>query len=170
MSINQSRCTNNASYTTCQHPSTLTDSITGGNTSNTEDYLVWNSTKRASNLLFTFPTEILVHNITLYYYTRRQTSSQTATPIELTFYAASDDYELWVDKVGTNINSVSLPERSQVTGSNFSLVPTMMRKLRVSISNANRHYQFGLSEVKFYGSDCGKLCIPLVALLCMCMS
>ena len=171
MSIDQSRCTNNASFTTCQHPSTLTDSITGGNTSNTEDYLVWNSTNQFSNLLFTFPTQIPVHTITLYYYTRKQTESQTATPIELNFYAASDDYELWVNEVGTKINSVTLlPQRSQVTSSNFILVPTMMRKLRVSMNNANGHYQLGLSEVKFYRSDCGKLCIPLVALLCKCMS
>ena len=167
MSIDQSNCTNNASYTTCQHPSTLTDSNTGGNT---EDYLVWNSTKRASNLLFTFPTEILVHTITLYYDIQREPNSQTATPIELSFYAAPDDYELWVDKPGMRINSVSLPRRPQVTSSNFSLGPPMMRKLRVLMNNANRHYQLGLSEVKFYRSDCGKLCIPLVALLCKCMS
>ena len=167
MSINQSRCTNNASYTTCQHPNTLTDTITGGNT---EDYLVWNSTNRFSRLLFTFPTEIPVHTITLYYYTRRQTSSQTATPINLIFYAAPDDYELWVNEEGMRITSVSLPKRSQVTSSNFSLGPTMMRKLRVDMNNVNRYYQFGLSEVKFYRSDCGKLCIPLVALLCKCMS
>ena len=171
MSIDQSRCTSNTAFTTCQHPSTLTDSITGGNTFNTEDYLVWNSTKQFSNLLFTFPTEILVHTITLYYYTRRETSSQIPTPIELDFYAAPDDYELWVNEVGMYINSVSLPERgSQLRSSNFSLGPTMVKKLRVSIVNANRHYQFGLSEVKFYRSDCGKLCILLVALLCKCMS
>ena len=170
MSIDQSRCINNASFTTCQHPSTLTDSITGGDT---EDYLVWNSINQFSNLLFTFPTEIPVHTITLYYYTRRQTGSQTATPIQLSFYAASDDYELWVSEVGMYINSVTLPERgSQLRSSNFSLGPTMMRKLRVSMNNVNRHYQFGLSEVKFYGCYCicGKLCIPLIALLCKCMS
>ena len=157
MSTDLSSCTNNASYTTCQHPSTLTDSITGGNT---EDYLVWNSTNQFSNLLFTFPTEVLVHNITLYYYTRRQTVSQTATPIKLFFYAAPDDYELWVNEVGMYINSVSLPETSHPRSSNFSLGPTMMRKLRVLMNNVNRHYQFGLSEVKFYRSyDCGMLCI-----------
>ena len=170
MSIDLSRCTNNTAFTTCQHPSTLTDSNTGGNTSNTEDYLVWKSADSFSNLLFTFPTQIPVHTITLYYYTRRQTDSQTATPIELNFYAAPDDYELWVNIVGMNINSVTLPESFQLRSSNFSLGPKMMRKLRVSISNANRHYQFGLSEVKFYRSDCGKLCIPMVALLCMYMS
>ena len=170
MSIDQSRCTNNASFTTCQHPSTLTDSNTGGNTSNTEDYLVWKSTNSYSNLLFTFPTEILVHTITLYYYTRKQQSSQSATPSELIFYAAPDDYELWGNEVGMRIDSVSLPGRSQVTSSNIRLGPTMMRKLRMSISNANGNYRFGLSEVKFYRSDCGKLCIPLVALLCKCMS
>ena len=165
MSINLSRCTNNTSYTTCQHPSTLIDSNTGGNTFNTEDYLVWKSTNQFSNLLFTFPTEIPVHTITLYYYTRRQTSSQTATPIELSFYAAPDDYELRVNEVGMYINSVSLPETSQVMSSKVSLGQTMismrkaMIKLRVSMSNVNRHYQFGLSEVKFYRSDCGKLCI-----------
>ena len=167
MSINQSRCTNNTAFTTCQHPSTLTDSITGGNT---EDYLVWNSTKRASNLLFTFPTEIVLDVVTLYYYTRRQTSSQSPTPIELSFYAAPDDYELWVNEVGMYINSVSLPETSHLRSGNFSLGPTMMRKLRVFMENVNRHYQLGLGEVKFYRSDCGKLCIPLVALLCKCMS
>ena len=170
MSIDLSRCTNNTAFTTCQHPSTLTDSNTGGNTSNTEDYLLWNSTNQFSNLLFTFPTEIPVHTITLYYNTRRQTDSQTATLITLSFYAASDDYELWVNEVGMYINSVPLQERSQVTSSNFSLGPTRTRKLRVSITNSNRHYQLGLSEVKFYRSDCGKLCIPLVALLCKCMS
>ena len=169
-SIDQSNCTNNASFTTCQHPSTLTDSITGGNTSNTEDYLVWKSTKTASDLLFTFPTEIRVHTITLYYYTRRQTGSQSPKSIVLNFYAASDDYELWVNEEGMYINSVSLPERPHLRSSNFSLVPKMMRKLRVRMNNVNRHYQLGLSEVKFYRSDCGKLCKPLVALLCMCKS
>ena len=65
MSIDLSRCTNNPAYTTCQHPSTLTDSITGGYTSNTEDYLVWKSTNRDSNLLFTFPTEIVLEFVRL---------------------------------------------------------------------------------------------------------
>ena len=167
MSINQSRCTNNTTFTTCQHPSTLTDSITGGSAFNTEDYLVWKSTIHFSNLLFTFPTEILVHTITLYYYTRRQTDPQTATPITFDFYAAPDDYELWVNEVGSNISPSPSPStlsgRSPVTiaSSNFSLGPTMLRKLRVSITNANGNYRFGLSEVKFYRSDCGKLCIPL---------
>ena len=123
-------------------------------------------------LLFTFPTQIPVHTITLYYYTRRQTDSPTAIPIKLSFFAAPNDYELWVGKVGIKISPSpsTLPERSQVKSSNFSLGPTMMIKLRVSMSNVNRHYQLGLSEVKFYRSDCGKLCIPLVALLCKCMS
>ena len=107
MSIDQSRCINNTAYTTCQHPSTLTDSTTGGNAFNTEDYLVWNSTKTASNLLFTFPTEILVHTITLYYDIRRQTDSQT---IKLSFYAAPDDYELWVMKKARKLTLSHYPK------------------------------------------------------------
>ena len=79
-------------------------------------------------------------------------------------------HQLWVNEEGININSVTLPERPHLRSSNFSLGPTMMRKLRVLMNNANRHYQLGLSEVKFYRSDCGKLYIPLVALLCKCMS
>ena len=58
MTIDLSRCTRDTMHSTCQHPSTLTDSNTGGNTFNTEDYLVWKTTNKFSRLLFTFPTEM----------------------------------------------------------------------------------------------------------------
>ena len=162
MTIDQSNCTNNTAFTTCQHPSTLTDSNTGGNTSNTEDYLVWKSTDRFSRLLFTFHTEIILHAITLYYFVDREPS--TANPL-LEFLAVSDEFKIEASTPSEDeiINSVTLCERGPYPRNrSFVVDPAETNKLLV-----NKHgngYRFGLSEVEFF-TDCGTLHILLYAVL-----
>ena len=92
MTIDLSRCTSDTMHSTCQHPSTLTDSNTGGNTFNTEDYLVWKTTNKFSRLLFTFPTEISLHNITLHSYIERESNDDAS--VRLKFFAIPDEFEL----------------------------------------------------------------------------
>ena len=156
-SINQSRCTNNTSFTTCQHPSTLTDSNTGGNTSNTEDYLVWKSTNQFSRLLFTFPTEIVLELVRLYYYIDRQELFNAIVRLE--FLAVPEEFMLGGNMPdSTSILNASLRSTSGPSKT-FSLQSTMTRKLLVTKSNV--YYLFAASEVKFYtySSDCGKCCL-----------
>ena len=156
MSIDLSRCTNNASYTTCQHPSTLTDSNTGGKTSNTEDYLVWKSTNRDSRLLFTFPTEIVLEFVRLYYYINRQEFNNAIVRLE--FYPVLDEFMLGGNMPNsTSILNASLMSTSDPLSKTFSLRSTMTRKLLVTKTNG--FYRFAVSEVEFYtySSDCGKL-------------
>ena len=93
MTIDRSRCrcTSNPAYTTCQHPCTLTDSITGDGTVNSTDYFLWRSNATNSRiLLFTFPQIVLLHTITLYYYIDR---SSNVDPV-LQFFAAEDNFDL----------------------------------------------------------------------------
>ena len=157
MTSNLSRCTSNASYTTCQHPSTLTDSITGGNTANTEDYLVWKSTFRFSRLLFTFPTEIVLKLVRLYYKFDRQ---ELNNAVRLEFLAVPDNFTLGGNMPdSTSILNASLMSTSDSLSKTFNLRSTMTRKLLVTKSN--EFYRFAVSEVEFYtpsvSSDCGKL-------------
>ena len=150
MTIDLSNCTSNPASTTCQHPSTLTDSNAGGNTSNTQDYLVWNSTNRFSRLLFTFPTKIVLRTITLYYFVGR--GSATANP-RLEFLAVPDDFTLGgTTPDSTSLLSATLSEAG--SSANVSLCPTMMSKLLVTKNNED--YRFGLSEVEFF-TDYGEL-------------
>ena len=92
MTIDLSRCTSDTMHSTCPHPSTLTDSNTGGNTFNTEDYLVWKSTNTFSRLLFIVPTEIVLHNITLHSYIERESNNDAS--VRLKFFAVPDEFEL----------------------------------------------------------------------------
>ena len=156
MTIDQSRCTSNPAYTTCQHPSTLTDSITGGSTVNTEDYLVWKSTNRFSKLLFTFPTEIVLEFVTLYYYIDNQEFNNAIVRLE--FYAVPDEFTLGGNMPDSkSILNASLMSTSDPLNKTFSLRSTMTRKLLVTKTNG--FYSFAASEVEFYtySSDCGKL-------------
>ena len=159
MTIDLSRCTANTAFTTCQHPSTLTDSITGGdtfNTVNTEDYLVWKSTNRFSRLLFTFPTEIVLEFVRLYYYIDNQELNNAI--IRLEFYAVPDEFMLGGNTPdSTSILNASLMSTSSPLSKTFSLRSTMTRKLLVTKSN--EFYRFAASEVEFYtvSSDSGKL-------------
>ena len=169
MTIDRSRCrcTSNFAYTTCQHPCTLTDSTTGDGTVNSTDYFLWRSNATNSRiLLFTFPQIVLLHTITLYYYIDR---SSNVDPV-LQFFAAIDNFDLLLTtENNTLIESITVCENgSDPRNRSFSFDPKMMRKLLVTKNFGD--YRFSLSEVKFYRSDCGKLCIPLVALLCMPMS
>ena len=158
MTIDQSRCTSNPAFTTCQHPSTLTDSITGGNTSNTEDYLVWKSTNRFSRLLFTFPTEIDLEFVRLYYYFDNQGLNNVTVRLE--FLAVPDEFTVG----GNTPDSTSILNASLMSTSGPLLISktvilrsTMTRKLLLTKSNG--FYLFAASEVEFYtySSDCGKL-------------
>ena len=156
MTIDQSRCTNDTVFTTCQHPSTLTDSNIGGNTSNTEDYLVWKSTNRDSRLLFTFPTEIVLEFVRLYYYIDRQEFINAIVSLE--FLAVPDVFTLGGNTPNsTSILNASLMSSSDPLSKTFSLRSTMTRKLLVT--KTNDFYSFAASEVEFYtdSSDCGKL-------------
>ena len=156
MTVDLSRCTNNASLTTCQHPSTLTDSNTGGNTSNTEDYLVWKSNFRFSRLLFTFPTEIVLEFVRLYYYFDSQGLNNAIVSLE--FLAVPDEFTLGGNMPhNTSILNASLMSTSDQLSKTFSLRSTMTRKLLVT--KRNNFNRFAVSEVEFYtySSDCGKL-------------
>ena len=156
MSIDLSRCTNNPASTTCQHPSTLTDSITGGDPFNTEDYLVWKSTNRVSRLLFTFPTEIVLEFVRLYYYFDNQGLNNSIVRLE--FLAVPDVFTLGGNTPdSTSILNASLMSTSDPLSKTFNLQSTMTRKLLVTKSNS--FYSFAASEVEFYtvSSDCGKL-------------
>ena len=155
MTIDQSRCTSNVAFTTCQHPSTLTDSITGGNTFNTEDYLVWKFNNRFSRLLFTFPTEIVLDVVRLYYYIDNQGLNNAIVRLE--FLAVPDEFTLGGNMVdSTSIHNATL-NTSDLLSRTFSLRPTMTRKLLVTKSND--FSRFAASEVEFYSSDCGKCCL-----------
>ena len=150
MTIDQSRCTSNPVSTTCQHPSTLTDSIIEDCVVNSSDYLVWKSTFRFSRLLFTFHTEIVLRTITLYYFVDR--GSTTANP-RLEFLAVPDNFTLGV-KTPDSTSLLNATLHDAGPSANVSLCPTMMSKLLVTKSNEG--YRFGLSEVKFF-TDCGEL-------------
>ena len=156
MSIDLSRCTNNTVFTTCQHPSTLTDSNTGGNTVNTQDYLVWKSTNRFSRLLFTFPTEIGLELVRLYYYFDSHEVNNAIVRLE--FLAVPDEFTLGGNMPdSTSILNASLMSTSDPLSKTFSLRSTMTRKLLVT--KRNDFNRFAASEVEFYtdSSDCGKL-------------
>ena len=158
MSIDLSRCTNDPSFTTCQHPSTLTDSITGGNPFNTEDYLVWKSANQFSRLLFTFPTEIVLDLVRLYYYIDRQGLNNAIVGLE--FLAVPDEFTLGRNTPDTtSILNASLMSTSNSLSKTFSLRSTTTRKLLVT--KRNDFNRFAASEVEFYtvSSDCGKCCL-----------
>ena len=153
MTIDLNRCTSNTSYTTCQHPSTLTDSNTGRNP---EDYLVWKPTSRFSGLLFTFPTEIVLDLVRLYYYFDSQEVNNAI--IRLEFLAVPDEFTLGGNMPDMpSILNAALMSTSGPLSKTFSLQSTMTRKLLVTKSNDS--YRFAVSEVEFhtYSSDCGKL-------------
>ena len=152
MTIDPSRCTTNTAYTTCQHPSTLTDSITGGDTFNTEDYLVWKSNNRFSRLLFTFPTEIVLEFVRFY------SQEFINATVRLEFLAVPDEFTLGGNTPdSTSILNASLMSTSNSLSKTFSLRSTMTRKLL--LTKSNDFYRFAVSEVEFYtySSDCGKL-------------
>ena len=156
MTIDLNRCTSYPAFTTCQHPSTLTDSITGGNTVNTQDYLVWKSTFRFSRLLFTFPTEIGLELVRLYYYFDSQEVNNAIVRLE--FLAVPDEFTLGGNMPhNTSILNASLMSTSDPLSKTFSLQSTMTRKLLVT--KRNNFNRFAVSEVEFYtySSDCGKL-------------
>ena len=156
MTIDLGRCTSYPASTTCQHPSTLTDSNTGGNTFNTEDYLVWKSTFRFSRLLFTFPTEIVLELVRLYYYFDNQELNNAI--IRLEFLAVPDEFMLGGNTPdSTSILNASLSSTSDPSNKTFSLRSTMTRRLLVT--KRNDFNRFAASEVEFYtySSDCGKL-------------
>ena len=160
MSIDLSRCTNITAFTTCQHPSTLTDSITGGNTFNTEDYLVWKSANQFSRLLFTFPTEIVLEFVRLYYYIDSQGLNNATVRLE--FLAVPDEFTLGGNIPDSTSIHASLMSTSNPLSKTFSLQSTMTRKLFVTKSNS--FHSFAASEVEFhtYSSDCGKCCLACI--------
>ena len=156
MSIDLSRCTNIPAFTTCQHPSTLTDSNTGRNPFNTEDYLMWKFNNRFSRLLFTFPTEIVLDLVRLYYYIDRQELNNATVRLE--FLAVPDEFTLGGNMPdSTPILNASLRSTSDPLSKTFGLRSTMTRKLFVI--KRNDFYRFAVSEVEFYtySSDCGML-------------
>lgn len=151
-SIDVTACTNDATYITCPHPSTLTDSDLGSETSVSRDYYVWEDGPDVK-VLFTFSSEINLTSITLYYFLGRYDYDDYGLP-ELTFYTVPDDYELRSDLTNGNIifgvsrTRAKFSDRRRITSSFNISQPVTMKKIVLEIDS--RFPRFALSEIEFF--------------------
>jgi hypothetical protein len=129
----------------------LSDSDGGSTTEYTAtSYYVWNA-GRVAQVLFIFPTIVSLTTITLHYYS----DSVRGLP-KVTFYAVSDDFDVWDEPTGAPIilGTASIPRGREPAGSrnvtikvivNFNTKKVLMIKLRSDL-------QFAVSEVEFFTS------------------
>lgn len=152
-SIITSACTTDTTYTTCPHPSTLTDSDIGSETEVDRDYFEWDS-KTAFEILFTFSSEVSLTSITLSYFYGLGKGTIYGLP-DLRFFALPDDYEfgsnLTSGSILLHVGSITKFLPGSRTTENFK-IPRPMTTKKLVLERNSQGYRCAFSEIKFFAN------------------
>ena len=134
-------------------PLRLTDSDIGSEQYTLSDYYVWNAGS-GSQLLFIFPTRVILTTITLHYYH----TSGRGLP-RLRFWTVPDDFDIWNAPISnySRVDIAAVPPggNSPAGLRNISInTEIFTKKVLVTVFKFSSNSSFALSEVEFFTRAC----------------
>ena len=123
----------------------LTDSNVGLEQYQSSDYYMWSS-RNGEQLLFIFPTRVSLTTITLHYYS----DSDQGLP-RLTFYAVSDDFDVWDAPIISypRVDIAAVPPDGEPAGRKNVSISVNFNAKKVLMFIYGSNFLFAVSEVEF---------------------